>query len=222
MTWLKRNWLWVLVNMIAIQTLIIILGDFSIDFSSGSWPAISIKEIVPREGFVMHHEHSPLERFVHTTGESAIQWLIFSLCCTPIFILTGWGSVSRLKKLMGLYAFLFAFLHLGFFLADRGLTLLFDEFNFILGLIAVAIMLPLAITSNKWSMRKLKKNWKFLHRTAYAAGTFAVLHLVFLERADWQIYAVLLIAGFIIRIPQFKNAIINFRYRQLSPAKVSV
>ena len=123
---------------------------------------------------------------------------------------------------MGLYAFLFAVLHLAFFFADRGLMLLFDEFNFIMGLIAVAIMLPLAITSNKWSMRKLKKNWKVLHRATYAAGAFAVLHLIFLERADWEIYAVLLIAGFIIRIPHVKSVIMHFRSERLSPVKVTV
>jgi len=222
MNWLKRNWLWVLINIFAIQTIIVIISGFNVDFSGSGLPVISVSETTGREGFAMHHQHSPLERFIHITGESAIQWLIFSLNCTPIFILTGWSSVSRLKKVMGLYAFLFAVLHLAFFLADRGLMVLFDEFNFIMGLIAVAIMLPLAITSNKWSMKKLKKNWKILHRAAYAAGAFAVLHLIFLERADWAIYAVLLVTGFVIRIPQVRTAIIDLRHQYLSPARASV
>lgn len=222
MNWLKRNWLWVLVNIFAIQTIIMIVLSFNVDFSGSGVPVVSVNETVVREGLSMHHQHSPLERFIHITGESAIQWLIFSLCCTPIFILTGWGSVSRLKKAMGLYAFLFAILHLVFFLADRGLMVLFDEFNFVLGLMAVAIMLPLATTSNKWSMKRLKKNWKLLHRAAYAAGACAVLHLIFLERADWAIYAVLLVTGFVIRIPQVKTAIIDLRHHYLSPARASV
>ena len=238
MKWLKQNWLWVVVNIIAVLPLVMMLNSFNVDFSAGGLPQITVEQPAFRErefdrdeapsttGVAASdgsaedspeshgsRERSPYGFLVHTTGEWGIRWLVFCLTCTPLYILFGWRSPLGLKKALGLYAFLYAALHFLFFLIDEGWLATFSEFNFILGLLSLLIMLPLALTSTDWAMKKLSKNWKFMHRAAYAAGVLAVLHLAFLGEGSWLLYGVLLTIGFIARVPQVRKSILGLRRR---------
>jgi hypothetical protein len=173
MKWFKENWLWLAVNIIAISLLVGILNSFTVDFSGAGAPAISVEQpALPEPEFIRDEgqidpensgraplEHSPLMFLVKETGEWAIRWLVLALSCTPLYILFGWRKLLTVKKALGLYAFLFALLHLLFFVADQGWLAVFDEFNFILGLMSLLIMLPLALTSTQWSMRAMGKSW---------------------------------------------------------------
>jgi sulfoxide reductase heme-binding subunit YedZ len=224
MNWLKRNWLWLIINIIAILPLLGVFSLFNVEFNEKVIPNITIEqpsfperetdssvgEIAANEG-AEPEERSSLSFPIHSTGEWAIRWLIFSLTCTPLYILLGWRKVLTVKKALGLYAFAYGVLHLLFFAADRGWLAVFDEFNFILGLISLLIMVLLALTSNQWSMNFMGKNWKLLHRAAYAAGLLAVLHVVFLGEGSWLPYAILLIGGFMLRIPYIRQGVTNFR-----------
>lgn len=233
MKWLKNNWLWLAVNAIAVLLLLGILSSFSLEFTAEGAPTVTIEQPtlpdrefppvgddLPVEAAPERGVHSPLDFLVHTTGEWAIRFLVFSLSCTPLYILFHWRKALTVKKALGLYAILFSGLHLLFFLADRGWLALFDEFNFILGLISLVVMVPLALTSNQWSMKALGKAWKLLHRAAYAAGIFALLHLVLLGEGSAIIYGVILMIGFMVRVPQVRKAVTGFRRNILrrSPA----
>lgn len=131
--------------------------------------------------------------------------LVITLSCTPLSIMTGNNRIMRYKKLFGIYTFLYTAFHLAFYLADHNFFEIFGEMNLIMALISTAIIVPLGLTSNKFSMRLMKKNWKKLQQFAYAAAVAAVLHLAFLGKGSWLLYTVILAAGFIIRIPEVKD-----------------
>ncbi len=212
---LRKNGIWLLINLIAIFPLIGVLALFNIDFS-GSGPFITIDlparmQDAVANGKLLTEARSPFWFPIHSTGEWAIRFLVLSLTMTPIMILFGIKKPARYRRLFGLYAFGYSFIHALFFVADRGLLSLFDKTNYILGLISLLILIPLAVTSNRFSIRKLKKKWKKLQRFAYPAGVLAVLHVVLLERGSWELYAVLLTIGFLLRIPIVRNAILSLR-----------
>lgn len=164
----------------------------------------------------MHQHRSSLWFPIHLTGEWAIRWLTASLTITPLMILFGLRKVRRYRKVFGIYAFVYSLFHLLFFIADRNLIAIFEEFNFILGFVSFIIMIPLALTSNKWSLRKLKKAWTSLHKWAYAAGILAVVHVAFLERGSWAPYAVIILIGLLLRLPLIKN-FPGFKWKQSLP-----
>lgn len=191
MNWFRKNWLWFGVNILALLPLLAIFGGSS-DY-----------------------------RFLtHITGEWAMRWLVVSLCCTPLYILFNWRTVLSIKKVTGLYAFGYALLHLLVFVLDEGWLATFGEVNLVMGLLSILIMLPLALTSNHWSMQHLGKGWKLLHRAVYAAGVFAVLHVALLGEGSAMLYALILILGFVIRIPPIRRTITHFRQHgfKTSPA----
>jgi len=83
-----------------------------------------------------------------------------------------------------------------------------------MGLLATLIMLLLAVTSNKRSMKYLRQDWKKLHRLAYLVALLAILHMILLEHGDFAPYAIILIIGFFLRITVIKNTVRNFRIRR--------
>ncbi len=227
MNWLKQNWLWLLVNILAIASLIGVFSSFNIELAADGSPQITVEAPErPEREFESdteapssvegdRPEDSPYGFLVHTTGESAIRWLVFSLTATPLYILFGWRKLLTVKKATGLYAFVFAALHMLFFAVDRGWLATFDEVNFVLGLLSLLIMVPLAVTSNWWSMKRLGKRWKWMHRAAYAAGLLAVLHVLVLGEGSGVLYAAILTVGFDVRVPHIRKFITDFRYRKL-------
>lgn len=236
--WIKLNWLWVVVNIVAVGSLVSVFSMFSISFNGTALPAISVNEMpappdrrppadratsadgaAPADGrgFDRHdgRERSPFDFIVKSTGESAIRWLVLSLTATPLYILFGWRSMLTIKKAAGLYAFLFAVIHTLFFVADKGWLAIFDEFNFILGLLSVLVMLPLALTSTNGSMKLMGKGWKLLHKGAYAAGVLAALHVLVLGEGSAVLYSAILLIGFAVRVPQLRRVITGFRHNRL-------
>ena len=97
----------------------------------------------------------------------------------------------------------------------------FKEFGNIMGLLATLIMLLLAVTSNKRSMKYLRQGWKKLHNLAYLVALLAILHMVLLEHGDWAPYAIILIIGFLLRITVIKNTLNNIRTRRNSVTVLS-
>lgn len=133
----------------------------------------------------------PIQAATQRTGNTAIALLALSLACTPINTLTGFSAILKLRRPLGLYAFLYAAIHLLIYVGwDYGFAwgLIFDtltEKRFILaGSAAFVILLALALTSFKWSMRQMGKNWKRLHRLVYAAGGLVVLHYAWALKGD--------------------------------------
>jgi len=214
--WIKKNWGWMTVIFIGILPLLGILKMINIDFTgtSESWISMDAFTMQGRRPGELSKEVSGAHMAVKETGEWAIRWLVAILSLTPIAILTGIKSRLHIRQAIGVTAFIYAFLHLLFFCIDKGLMETFKEFGNILGLIATVVMLILAITSNKRSMKFLRKRWKRVHRFAYLAGILAILHMVLLEHGDWAPYAILLIIGFLVRTTTIKGAINKFRIRR--------
>jgi sulfoxide reductase heme-binding subunit YedZ len=131
----------------------------------------------------------PVREITLRTGKTAFTLLILSLACTPLNTLLGWKQVLPLRRPLGLYAFLYVCLHLLTFIwLDYGLdvTLIIPavlEQRYVLaGFVAFLLLIPLALTSNRWSMRRLGKDWKRLHRLVYVAAVLAAVHFIWLVK----------------------------------------
>jgi sulfoxide reductase heme-binding subunit YedZ len=128
---------------------------------------------------------NPIEDITLTTGIWALRFLLASLAITPIRRLTGWQRVIQYRRMLGLFAFFYATLHvLTYVVLDQGLA-----FEFIIpdilkrpyitmGMIAFTLMVPLAITSTKGWIRRLGKKWQLLHRLVYFSGLAACIHFL--------------------------------------------
>ena len=135
---------------------------------------------------------NPIERLLHQTGMLALILLVASLASTPLKLLTGWTWPVRLRRMLGLLAFMYALLHfLTYSVLDQGLNLgvILEDIAlrpFItVGFAALVLLVPLALTSARSAPRRMGfLRWQRLHRLAYAAGALAVLHFVWRVKAD--------------------------------------
>ncbi|MDG2526615.1 protein-methionine-sulfoxide reductase heme-binding subunit MsrQ [Stenotrophomonas sp. HITSZ_GD] len=144
----------------------------------------------------------PVAEIEHRTGLWALRLLLLTLAITPLRQLTGQPVLIRFRRLLGLYAFFYACLHLGAYLALdlRGYwTQIFEEIAkrpyITVGFLAWLLLVPLAITSTQGWIRRLKRNWGRLHKLIYAIGVLAVLHFWWLVKSDIRepaIYAAIL------------------------------
>ena len=218
MCWLKMNWGWIVVIFLGLIPLTGILRMINIDFteSGASWITMDSLTVPGRRPGELPREISGAHMAVKETGEWAIRWVVIVLSLTPFSILTGVKSRLHVRQAIGITAFVYAFLHLLFFCIDKGLMETFKETGTILGLIAALIMMLLAITSNRRSMRFLRKTWKKIHRMAYLAGILAVLHVALLEHDDWIPYLIILLIGFLLRLPFIRQEISEIRMRKMS------
>ncbi len=159
----------------------------------------------------------PIRTVTLRTGRYAILFLTLSLACTPVEIVTGFRAIVAARKPLGLYAALYAGLHFAVFAAwDYGLQLdliwyeLRDRRFIQAGTLAFLALVPLAVTSTRHWMRRLGKNWKRLHRLAYAAGLLAAAHYLLTVKADRRLpwtYGTILIVLLVLRIPPVQRAI---------------
>ncbi len=139
-----------------------------------------------------HLGANPVEFALRTTGMLALIFLTLSLTVTPLRKMTGWNVFSNFRRMLGVYAFFYAAMHFGiYFGLDRSGSLagvLADTSKrpFILvGTASLLMMLPLAATSTNWSIKKMgAAKWKLLHKLAYPAGVFGVMHYYMLVKAD--------------------------------------
>jgi sulfoxide reductase heme-binding subunit YedZ len=163
----------------------------------------------------------PIREATLRTGKAALTLLVLSLACTPLNIIFGWKQFVPLRRTLGLYAFMYATLHGLIFV---GIDYAFDlelileailrKPYAIAGLSAFLIMVPLALTSNRWSLRKLGKKWKLLHRLAYLAAIVAVVHFLWLVKQAYTrplIYATVLAVLLAIRVRPVKERIVRRR-----------
>ena len=146
----------------------------------------------------------PVNTINNWTGRTAIVLLLVCLACTPANTIFGFRRALGVRKALGLYAFLYACLHLLNFIGldyafDFSLLwqdALLDKPYILVGALALLILLPLAVTSTRGWMKRLGRNWKRLHRLVYVAGVLAVLHFLWqakvAERIDPLLYGLVL------------------------------
>ncbi|NNE37675.1 MAG: sulfoxide reductase heme-binding subunit YedZ [Gammaproteobacteria bacterium] len=127
----------------------------------------------------------------HQTGDWTLRLLLLTLALTPLKKATGIPDFIRFRRMAGLFVYFYASCHfLIWFLADHGLDIvsMLDDVverpYVTLGFIAYLLLTPLAITSNRWSIRKLGRKWKQLHRLVYVIILLAVAHYLWLVKAD--------------------------------------
>jgi sulfoxide reductase heme-binding subunit YedZ len=128
-----------------------------------------------------------------TTGLTALSFLVVSLTVTPLRRLTGWNELIRLRRMLGLFAFFYACLHLfTWIVIDQffDLATMADDIverPFItIGMATFLVLLPLAVTSNAAMVRRLGRRWQLLHRLAYVAAITAVVHFWWVVKADFR------------------------------------
>ncbi|MEM9903373.1 MAG: protein-methionine-sulfoxide reductase heme-binding subunit MsrQ [Pseudomonadota bacterium] len=130
----------------------------------------------------------PIEEIEHRLGLWALWLLIAGLCVTPLRRFAG-ISLIKFRRAIGLMAFFYVFLHLAVWLV-LDVQILSEVWADILkrpyitiGMVAFVLMIPLSLTSNNWSVRKMGAvNWQRLHRLTYAVALLGGLHFVMLSK----------------------------------------
>lgn len=154
---------------------------------------------------------NPIETLTHTTGMTALVLLLVTLAVSPVRKLSGWNPVIRLRRPLGLFAFFYAVGHFSiWFVFDMVFNvgwMLEDiaERRFItVGMAALLLLIPLAITSTRGWIRRLGKRWVKLHRLVYVAAGLGILHYFWLVKSDYRLPSLLaacLLVLLIVRLP---------------------
>lgn len=134
---------------------------------------------------------NPIQAATQRTGKFALILLVLTLAITPLYMLTRKKQLLGIRRMLGLYAFMYAAIHFVIFIGwdygfDFNLVIpeIFAKRYTVVGLITGFIMLLLAITSFKWWMKRLGKNWKRLHKLIYLAGTLVIVHYAWSKKGD--------------------------------------
>lgn len=177
---------------------------------------------------------NPIQHLEQRTGRAAITLLFLSLTATPLNSLFGWREPLQRRRTLGLYAFMYATIHVVIFAdLDYGLAwsliieTVLQKPYILAGAAAFLLLIPLAITSfDIWKMR-LKKNWKRLHQLVYLIAPLAVLHYAWGKKGTFfalqgdillpLIYGLVLALLMILRIPVVRRSLASVRTRWRLP-----
>lgn len=126
---------------------------------------------------------NPVEDLELTTGIWALRFLVFTLLVTPMRRLTGWNRVIQYRRMLGLFTFFYASLHVATYVGvDQFFALRFIVKDVVkrpfitMGFTAFVLMVPLALTSTKGWIRRLGRRWQMLHRLIYISAVCAAIH----------------------------------------------
>lgn len=133
----------------------------------------------------------PVKSFEHLLGIWALRFLILTLLITPLREIGNFNLV-RYRRALGLLAFYYALMHFAaYMLLDQALDFpaIMQDISrrpFItIGMVSLALLIPLALTSNNWAIRKLGRRWSRLHKLVYIAIAGGALHFI-LSTKGWQ------------------------------------
>lgn len=173
---------------------------------------VAVLPLIPLVNMMLDGGKDNMDMLYHISGEFAIRWMTAVLTATPFFILFGVYNLY-VRQAMGIATAVWSIIHFVLFIWIDGFLETFTQFNYILGFVAVLLLIPLLFTSNRKSMNSLKANWKKLQRLAYVIIILSLLHIAILDKT-WLIYAIIVGIGFIIRIPFAKNYFIGLRKKR--------
>lgn len=132
----------------------------------------------------------PADHLMLVTGEWVMRFLVLVLLATPL-ARHGWPRLARYRRMLGLYVWFYATLHLlvfaQVFIGWSGVLLieeLVDRPYVLVGFLAWLILVPLGITSARAIRKKMGKHWRQLHRLTYIVVILGWLHLLWLSRSD--------------------------------------
>lgn len=146
----------------------------------------------------------PVETMTRTTGIWALRLLLITLAVTPLRQIFKFPELIKLRRMLGLFSFFYAVLHMlvyvvfdQFFDFQAIITDVVEKKFIFAGMTALLLMVPLAATSTNGMVKRLGgKNWRRLHRLIYVIAIAAVVHFIWLVKADLQeplIYAFILL-----------------------------
>lgn len=145
---------------------------------------------------------NPIEALLHELGRWGLKFLLLTLTITPLRRWTRWNWLLRFRRMLGLFAFFYILLHFVVYaVLDQSLDLaaiiedVLKRPYITLGMAALIMLVPLAITSTKSMMRRLGRRWQKLHRLVYVIAILAVWHFywqVKLDTLDPAVYALIL------------------------------
>ncbi|MDI3275263.1 protein-methionine-sulfoxide reductase heme-binding subunit MsrQ [Pseudomonas sp. AL03] len=180
--------------------------------SAGVWPLLWLyqawKDVLgPDPGKVL----------VDRLGLGTLVLLLITLTITPLQKLTGWAGWIAVRRQLGLWCFAYVVLHLsgytafilGFDWSQLGVELRKRPY-IIVGTLGFLCLLALAVTSNRYSQRRLGSRWKKLHRLFYVVLGLGLLHMLWIVRADlkeWAVYASIGALLLVLRIPSVTRRI---------------
>lgn len=134
---------------------------------------------------------NPIQVITFSTGTWTLTFLLITLSITPLRKLSHQYWLIQYRRMLGLFAFFYGCLH---FTTYIWLDQFFDLHSiykdvykrpFITaGFTAFVLMIPLALTSTKWAIRKLGKRWQMLHRLIYVSAIAGVTHYIWLVKKD--------------------------------------
>src|SRR6185369_6400758 len=159
---------------------------------------------------------NPIQSLTFRTGKTALVLLVLSRCCTPLNSIFGFRWAIKLRRPLGVYAFLYTVGHLGIFLFDFNFdpamlrNAIFDQLYVIVGFTAFLILLSLALTSTKGWQKRLGKKWTWLHKGVYVAAPLVIVHFIWLVKADIRQlleFGAVIAALFLVRLPPIKHAL---------------
>jgi sulfoxide reductase heme-binding subunit YedZ len=136
---------------------------------------------------------NPVEELIHRLGSWGLRFLLLTLCVTPLAVIGRKPQVMRLRRMLGLFAFTYLALHFSTWLVlDQWLSwhaILADIAKrpyITVGLTALLMLVPLAVTSTDGWMRRLGQSWHRLHRLIYPAAILGCVHFWWQVKADWR------------------------------------
>jgi sulfoxide reductase heme-binding subunit YedZ len=150
---------------------------------------------------------NPAEALIRGLGDWTLRGLWLTLAVTPLRELTGLAALARFRRMLGVFTFFYACLHLlaygwldmGLDVAEIGADIAKRPF-ILMGFTAWALMLPLAATSFNKAIKALgAKRWQALHKAVYAVAVIAMLHFIWMRAgknnfAEPAVYGVILAA----------------------------
>ena len=175
----------------------------------------------------------PVAQLEHRSGDWTLRILLATLAITPLRMLTGQNWLIRYRRMLGLFAFFYASVHMSMYLiVDLGgfWSQIFVEIAkkpyITVGFTAWLLMIPLAITSTKGMIRRLGRNWQRLHRLVYVIGLCGVLHFMWLVKSGNKIavtepliYLAILIVLLAFRVPSWLRLLKASRVPRTRPAQ---
>jgi len=163
----------------------------------------------------------PGKVLVDNLGQGALVLLLLTLAMTPIQRMTGWAGWLAVRRQLGLWCFTYALMHLAsylFFLLGAEFSCLPEELSerpyILVGALGLLGLTALAATSSRWSMRRLGKRWKTLHRLIYVIVIVVLLHMLWVVRADagrWALYAGIAAILLVLRLPAVASVLGRLR-----------
>ncbi|NCG05559.1 MAG: sulfoxide reductase heme-binding subunit YedZ [Gammaproteobacteria bacterium] len=132
----------------------------------------------------------PAEHLMHVTGEWVMRFLVLVLLATPL-ARNGWPRLARYRRMLGLYVWFYATLHLLVFAqvyigwsGEQLIEELAERPYVLVGFSAWLILVPLGITSAHTIRKKMGRYWRQLHKLTYAVAILGWVHLLWLSRSD--------------------------------------